>query len=274
MSESIRQTMVLTGCASGIGKCLSRRFLDEGHRVFCTDIDVEPMRAWIEEGDYSTAQVGWQKLDVRHPSDWEEALAEASRQFGDVDVMMNIAGFLRPGYVCDVDCADVDLHLDVNVKGVILGTRAAAQRMRDQGQGHIVNFGSLASLTPVPGLSLYGASKFAVRGFSLAAAEELRPHGVDVSLVLLDAVKTPMLDLQADYEEAALTFSGRRPLTLDEVEALMVDHVLVGRPLEVTLPKSRGLMARFAGTAPDLTRLLSPLMTRIGRRAQEKFEKD
>jgi NAD(P)-dependent dehydrogenase (short-subunit alcohol dehydrogenase family) len=273
MSETSRQTMVLTGCASGIGKCLSRRLLDEGHRVFCTDIDVEPMRAWIDEGGYSADQVGWRKLDVRHPEDWDDTFDEAVQKFGGVDVMMNIAGFLRPAYVCDVDCADVDLHLDVNVKGVILGTRAAAKRMRDQGRGHIVNFGSLASLTPVPGLSLYGASKFAVRGFTLAAAEELRPQGVDVSLVLLDAVKTPMLDLQADYEEAALTFSGRRPLTLEEVEALMIDDVLAGRPLEVTLPKSRGLMARFAGAAPEMTRLISPLLTRLGRRAQGKYDK-
>lgn len=272
MSAGRRKTMFLTGCASGIGKHLADCFLDQDHRVFCTDIDLEAMQSWIADSDYTSAQVAAKKLDVRRPEAWQEAIDEAVSRFGKLDVVMNIAGYLRPGYVTEVTPGDVDMHIDVNVKGVIFGTRVAARQMIDQGWGHIVNIGSLASLTPVPGLSLYGASKFAVRGFSLAVAEELREHGVDVSVVLLDAVKTPMLDLQADYEEAALTFSGPAPLTLEEVECLICDEVLVDCPLEVTLPRSRGLMARMAGIAPDLTRLLAPLLTKLGRKAQADYD--
>ena len=73
---------------------------------------------------------------------------------------------------------DVHRHFDVNVKGVIFGTRAAAARMIPQGHGHVVNIASMAALAPIPGLALYSASKYAVRAFSLAAAEELRAHGV------------------------------------------------------------------------------------------------
>ena len=264
--------MFLTGCASGIGKHLADRFLARGHQVVCTDIDLETMEGWVEACDHRDDCTLLRKLDVRDATAWEEAVDEAIDRFGRLDVMMNVAGYLRPGYVDAVTDTDVDMHLDVNVKGVMFGTRVAAQRMVEQGDGHIVNVGSLASLTPVPGLSLYGASKFAVRGFSLSVAEELRDRGVDVTVVLLDAVKTPMLDLQADYEEAALTFSGPRPLTLDEVEDLMVEDVLANRPLEVTLPRSRGMMARFAGLAPDITRILGPLLTRLGKRAQKKYE--
>jgi NAD(P)-dependent dehydrogenase (short-subunit alcohol dehydrogenase family) len=74
---------------------------------------------------------------------------------------------------------------------------------------------SPAAFAPVPGLSLYAASKFAVRGFSLAAAQELRRHGVFVTVVCPDAVRTPMLALQRDYPEAALTFSGPRTLGVE-----------------------------------------------------------
>ena len=264
--------MLLTGCASGIGKYLARRLLEQGHRVCCTDIDCDGVDSWLGSADCDVDCALSRPLDVRSSEAWRETIEDASQKFGGLDVVMNIAGFLRPGYVEDVTESDIDMHFDVNAKGVILGTREAAKVMADRGEGHIVNIGSLASLTPVPGLSLYGASKFAVRGFSLAVAEELRPQGVDVSVVLLDAVKTPMLDLQADYEEAALTFSGRRPLTLEEVEALIVDEVLPKRPLEVTLPKSRGMMARFAGMAPEITRLLGPLLTRMGKKKQAAYE--
>lgn len=262
----------MTGCASGIGRHLSERLLERGHRVFCTDIKLEAMQDWIAAGDYSSAQVAVRKLDVRKPGEWKKAIDEASRTFGRVDVVMNVAGYLKPGYIASVEPVDVDMHVDVNIKGVMFGTQVAAKKMIEQGSGHVINIGSLASLSPVPGLSLYAASKFAVRGFSLSVAEELREKGVDVTAVLLDAVKTPMLDLQADYEEAALTFSGPRPLTLDEVEDLMVDHVLPNRPLEVTLPRSRGMMARVAGAAPQVTRLLAPLLSRLGRSAQKKYD--
>lgn len=264
--------ILITGAASGIGRHLAGRLLEDGHRVVCTDIDREAVEQWIGEGDYPQRQVCVQRLDVRQPDDWAEAFDRACEQFDQVDVLMNVAGYLKPCWLEKVTDADVDMHIDVNVKGVIYGTRAAAARMVERGDGHIINIGSLASLTPVPGLSLYGASKFGVRGFSLSVAEELRAKGVDVSVVMLDAVKTPMLDLQVDHEEAALTFSGRRPLELSEVEQLMVEDVLKQRPLEVTLPRTRGWLARFAGLVPDVVRLMQPLLERRGRNAQQKFE--
>lgn len=272
MGSTSSKVVLLTGGASGIGKHLAGRLTERGHRVFCTDVDVEGMHRWIERHDVSSAQLATQKLDVRQPVDWKRAVDGAIRTFGSIDVVMNIAGYLCPGYLCEVGPGEVDMHIDVNLKGVIFGTRVAARRMVEQGYGHIINVGSLASLTPVPGLSLYGASKFGVRGFSLSAAEELRSQGVDVSVVLLDAVETPMLELQADCEEAALTFSGSRPLELREVEQLIVDEVLVDRPLEVTLPRRRGLIAKFAGVLPDLVRLLRPLLEKRGRSAQQNWE--
>jgi 3-oxoacyl-[acyl-carrier protein] reductase len=266
-----RQVMLLTGCASGIGCHLAGDLLREGHRLLCTDIALEKVTAWIEEEDLDPAQVGAAVLDVRDPAAWSRCIEEAHRRFGSVDVVMNIAGYLKPGRVEKVTVADVDSHIDINVKGVIHGTRAAAEYMVDRGSGHIINIGSLASLSPVPGLSLYAASKFAVRGFSLSAAQDLRPQGVALTLVLLDAVKTPMLDLQADYEEAALTFSGRRPLSLEQVAALFRKEVLPKRPLEVTLPAGRGALARAAGMAPDIARWLAPVLTRRGRAAQARY---
>ena len=158
---SAAQTILLTGGASGIGQHLATALSGRGHRVLATDVNEKGLSDLSQ-----TAALQTHPLDVTSPDAWEKALDAAQKAFGPVDVLLNIAGFLKPGFVHEIDERSVHLHLDVNVKGVVFGTHAAARRMVPRGAGHIVNFGSLASLAAVPGLSLYSASKFAVRGFS------------------------------------------------------------------------------------------------------------
>lgn len=267
------RVMVLTGCASGMGRHLTKALSARGHEVVATDLDEAALTAAASADGWSDQRVVRRRLDVRSEDDWEAAMGAAAAAFGrELDVLLNIAGFLRPAYVQDFTAKDVDLHIDVNVKGVMYGTRAAARRMMARRAGHIVNIGSLASLAPVPGLSLYSASKFAVRGFTLAAATELAGHGVAVSLIMPDAVKTPMLDKQVAYKEAALTFSGPGALTVEDIERVVIDEVLPKRPLEVTLPLSRGLLARLANTAPGLSQTLAPLLIKKGRKEQARIK--
>jgi 3-oxoacyl-[acyl-carrier protein] reductase len=265
--------MLLTGCASGMGRHLTGALAALGHRVVATDLDDEALAREAKAKGWDPARVTTRRLDVRREDDWEAALDAAASAHGPVDVVMNIAGFLQPGYVVDVTTRDVDLHFDVNAKGVVLGTRAAARRMIPRREGHIVNIGSLASLAVVPGLSLYSASKYAVRGFTLAAALELRAHGVAVTLVMPDAVDTPMLDKQVPYAEAAMTFSGSRPLTVRDIERAIVDVVLPKRPLELALPTGRGLLARVACAAPVLAQRLAPALLKKGVRAQARIKR-
>lgn len=267
------RVMLLTGCASGIGRHLTGALSALGHRIVATDLDEAALTAAAEARRWDRERVLLQRLDVRREDDWESALDAAERTHGRVDVVMNIAGYLHPAYVTDVTQRDVDLHFDVNAKGMVLGTRAAARRMTPARAGHIVNVGSLASLAPVAGLSLYSASKFAVRGFTLAAATELREHGVAVTLVMPDAVETPMLDKQVAYEEAAMTFSGARPLTVLDIERLIVDTVLPHRPLEVAIPHTRALLARLANAAPAAVQLLGPALVKKGKKEQERIKR-
>jgi 3-oxoacyl-[acyl-carrier protein] reductase len=272
MSDS--KAMIVTGCASGIGRHLAEVLVARGHRLVACDIDQGGLDELCEECGFQEDAAVTHCFDVREPRQWKDVIDEAVERFGRLDVMMNVAGYLQPGFVHEVDVDQVDLHLDINAKGVIYGTRAAARQMVEQGAGHIINVGSLASLAPVPGLSLYTASKFAVRGFTLAAAQELRPHGVFVTAVLPDAVATPMLDLQADYEEAAMTFSGGRTLTVEDLEEVIVERVLTRRPLEVSLPAGRGTLARVANTIPQVSMLIGPLLRKLGLRRQEELKGD
>jgi 3-oxoacyl-[acyl-carrier protein] reductase len=263
---------VVTGGASGIGRALVTALVAAGDRVVAADVDEAGLgRAAGAEG-WPQARVARRRLDVRDAPAWASLLDSVEGEFGPLDVLVNNAGVLRPGAIAAADAADVDYHLDVNAKGAIYGTLAAARRMASRG-GHVVNVASLAALTPVPGLALYAASKHALRGFSLSAALELRPLGVWVTCVCPDAVATPMLDLQLDYAEAALTFSGAAPLTPAAVARAVVDVALVERPLELTLPPARGALAKAAGALPDLSRYLAPAFERKGRARQAALRK-
>lgn len=261
----------ITGCASGIGRHAADLLLGAGHTVFATDLRLGPLRDFAAAREWPAARAHCRELDVRDPLAWQRTFADAVATMGAVDVLLNIAGALRPGYVLDLEDRDVDLHFDVNTKGVVHGTRVAAQHMAARRRGHIINIASLAALAPIPGLALYSASKYAVRAFSIAAAQELRPHGVAVTVVCPDAVRTPMLDLQLDYPEAELTFSGSRLLTPDDVVRAIVDEVLPRRPLMLAIPRSRALLARIADLFPRTSMWLAPLMRRLGRARQQRM---
>lgn len=265
--------IILTGAASGIGRHLAGVFAGLGDRVIATDVNLEALEKAAADEKWPAAQVRTLRLDVRAREQWETVLVAAVSAFGGVDVLLNVAGYLRPGDCWQLDGGDIDRHFDINVKGLAQGTSVVGRHFVEQKAGHIINIGSLASLAAAPGLALYSASKFAVRGFSIACAQELQPFGVAVSLVMPDAVKTPMLELQVDYPQAALTFSGSRALTVDDISRVLLDTVLPERPLEVTVPLGRGLMARFADALPGLVTKLGPMLGRKGLKEQERLKK-
>jgi 3-oxoacyl-[acyl-carrier protein] reductase len=262
--------ILLTGAASGIGRHLTGALARRGHLVLATDLSQDGLaKARVEDRWPDSVLTTY--LDVTSDADWVAAFDLADVRARGIDVLLNVAGFLSPGFTVDIDPDDIDRHLGVNVRGTILGTREAARRMiAARNPGHIVNFGSLASLSPVPGLPVYCASKWAVRGFTLSAAVELEQHRIALSLVCPDAVETPMLDLQKNRDEAALTFSGNKPLTVEDVAKVLIEHVLPKRPLEVSIPMSRGVLARVAGAAPFTAQKLYPFLKRKGLAQQKK----
>jgi 3-oxoacyl-[acyl-carrier protein] reductase len=259
---------VVTGCASGIGRHLADALLRRGESVLATDIELDALERAAAELGWPQERTRLQRLDVCDPDAWQAALETGVAVFGGLDVLLNVAGYLYPAWLHETPAEEVHRQLDINTKGVVFGTQTAARHMLARGSGHIVNIASLAALAPVPGLALYCASKYAVRAFSLAAAQELRPRGVAVTVVCPDAVQTPMLDRQLGRDEAALTFSGPRLLTVQDVERVVLGRVLQRRPLEVFLPASRGWLARFADVFPATTALLEPVLRRKGLRHQ------
>lgn len=260
------RVVLITGAASGIGRRTAQLLVERGDRVLALDVNEvalhELARTW--PADRTAAR----RLDVRDADSWTAALDDACARWGRVDVLLNIAGVLIPGRTHEAALETIERQLDVNAKGLMIGTRLTSERMVRQGHGHVVNIASLAALVPVPGIGAYSASKFAVRAYSIAAARELAPHGVAVSVVCPDLVDTPMLDAQLDHAEAALAFSGPRALTADEVARCVVERVLVTREREVWLPRYRGWLARLSEVIPGVADRIQGVLSRHGRRTQ------
>lgn len=254
----------LTGSASGLGLHLTECFVRRGYNVVATDIAIDQLMDVAKERMWPTNQLSMHKLDVRNGDDWREIREHTIKRWGGIDYLFNIAGVIKPGYLYEVSTTDIDIHMDINVKGVMLGCQVVSEHMLQRGEGHIVNIASTAGLAPIPGIGLYSASKFAVRAYTLALAEELRPYGVDVTVVCPDAIETPMLDKQLDFDEAAMTFSGGKTLTVEDLERAVFVHILKKKPLEIMLPLDRGALAKAANLFPGVTQYISTQMRKKG----------
>jgi NADP-dependent 3-hydroxy acid dehydrogenase YdfG len=239
--------------------------------VHVTDVDAEAARetaARIGRGAFSSV------LDVRDAAACQAAARTTAERGGGLAVWVNNAGVLVTGPAWTNTPEQRQLMLDVNVGGVMNGTVAAIEEMRDHGGGQVVNIASLAGLVAVPGETVYAGTKHAVMGFSLSTQADLRRAGVrdiEISCICPDGIWTPMLEDKLDDPEAALSFTGR--LLDPEDVAAAVDRVL-DRPRQVTaVPRWRGAQVRLIDLAPGLALRALPLIVGQGRRAQRRFQR-
>lgn len=261
------KNILVTGAGGGIGKDTVKSLSQKGAHVYATDLSRESM-ADLE----GLANVSVFSLDVRKEESWNSVLSDfqGPGQNKRLDGFIQCAGVLKPGYIVDIDPKDIDFHIDINVKGLILGCTLVSRIMREQKSGHIVNIASLAGLAPIPGISLYSTSKFAVRGFTLAFAQEMKNHNVTVTVICPDAVKTPMLDKQVGYEETALTFSGVQ-LEPEEVTSAILNS-FSNQEMEIILPFYRGVLGKIGNHFPGLSSVLVDILKNKGMKKQEEYK--
>jgi NAD(P)-dependent dehydrogenase (short-subunit alcohol dehydrogenase family) len=183
------KVVVITGGARGIGLATATALHNLGAKVAIGDID----EVRVKESGAALGLDLYGKLDVTEPHSFSEFLDEVERQLGPIDVLINNAGIMPLGRVVDEPDAVTRRILDINVYGVILGTKLAAQRMIPRGQGHVINVASLAGEGYVPGAATYCASKHAVVGFTDTVRLEYRKTGVKFSMVLPTFVNTDLV---------------------------------------------------------------------------------
>lgn len=257
---SVPTSAVVTGAARGIGRAIGVELVRLGHRVVLTDVDGDAVRRTAEE----IGAVAGLEHDVREPEGHRAAAAEAQRH-GRLAVWVNNAGVGHDGGIQELSEDQVESLVAVNLLGPIWGSRAALDAFGDEG-GDLVNVASLSAHGPVPGLSVYAATKAAVVSLSLSLSWET-PKRVRVHAVCPDGVATDMVDaMRSDGRAKELVASGGRMLTAEEVAAATV-ALLGTRRVVRTIPGRRGALMRLSSLAPGLTGRLEPLVRRQGRKA-------
>ncbi|MGW2651422.1 SDR family NAD(P)-dependent oxidoreductase [Streptomyces sp. NPDC001393] len=186
MSERmLGRAAVVTGCGSGIGLAITKRFLEEGATVLGFDVDAGATN------DISSERFRFRRGSVSDESELEAALEAVTGWAGRLDVMVNNAGIQVEGTLDETDVDDFDKVLAVNARGVFLGTRLAARRMG--AGGSIVNLGSVLGRTGDPQLPAYCASKSAVINLTEVAAATYGSRGIRVNSICPGAVRTDMV---------------------------------------------------------------------------------
>jgi 3-oxoacyl-[acyl-carrier protein] reductase len=201
------KTALVTGASRGIGRAIASRLGRLGASVaICARSRDELERAAAglrDEGIRALPIVA----DVTRAADVQRMIEQTCAQFGEIEILVNNAGVGVFGSFHERSEPDWDAVLDTNLKAVFLASRAVAPRMIPLGRGHIINISSLASKSAFPGGAIYCASKWGLMGLTACMAEDLRAHGIRVSVICPGSVAT-------DFS----SHSGRNPATLLQPE--------------------------------------------------------
>ena len=184
------QTWFITGASRGIGLELARAALAAGHRVAATSRRAGDVTAALGSHHSLLAL----DLDVTQAPQITAAVAAAQARFGAIDVLVNNAGYGHLSLFEESNDADARAQFDTNVFGLFDVTRAVLPGMRARRSGHIINVSSVGGIIGAVSASLYCASKFAVEGFSLSLADEVKALGIHVSIVGPGYIRTDFLD--------------------------------------------------------------------------------
>src|SRR5690349_3123659 len=187
------KVVIVTGASSGIGEATAREFAKQGAKVILAARRVDKLEALAQE--ITAMGTGAQALviqaDLSKLEDIQGMIQKTLEKFNRIDVLVNNAGFGRLDWLENLDpVKDIQAQIDVNVMGVIQTTRQVLPVMIKQRLGSIINMCSMAGLVGTPTYTIYAASKHAVHGFSEALRREVKPWGIDVSLVYPGGVVT------------------------------------------------------------------------------------
>ena len=184
--------VVVTGAARGIGKAIARRLTEEGARVAIIDIDVDGATQAAAEIGANTMAFG---ADITSEADVERVFGQIITEFGGLHILVNNAGIVGSDTpVHDLQVADWDRVLDVNLKGTFLCSRAAVRHMKPNKRGVIASMASISGKEGNANMAPYSVSKAGVICFTKSLAKELLEDGIRVNCVAPALIDSPLLE--------------------------------------------------------------------------------
>ena len=262
------KTVIITGGSKGVGAATAELFADAGANLMLAARGKKKLEAIAEElRDRTRVEIF--AMDVSDSEACANLFKKTQFEYGRVDILINNAGYHKRGDIEAVDANDLGYMIDVNLKAPIMLSRLAIPYLREADSGAIINVGSLAGRTPVPGSAGYAASKAGLRSFTYSLGIELADSGIKVAIVSPGPIDTGfiMTDIDATSDVA---FS--QPLSTAEEVAQAILDLCGNKVREQSMPRISGLLTTFMYLFPGLSPVVRPMLDRKGARVKARIK--
>lgn len=262
------KTVIVTGGSQGVGAATAHRFADAGANLVLVARSRKNLESIAEELRPKT-RVETVTMDVSDMDSCTNLFKKAEFEFGNVHVLVNNAGYHERGLAESVAIDDLGKMIDVNLRAPIILSRLALPYLKQAGGGAIINVASLAGRTAVPGAATYSATKFGLRAFTMALAEELKDTAVKVAVVSPGPIDTGFIMSNID-NVTDLTFS--QPISTADEVAEEIMKLCVNNKRERSMPPVSGVLTTLTYLFPGFARALRPAFESKGRRVKRKLK--
>ena len=262
---------IVTGASSGIGAATAALLANSGYKVYGTS------RKGAQDNQRTYKMIA---MDVNSEESIDAALKEVIKVEGRIDLVVNNAGFgIAPGGAEESSIEQTKMMFDTNFFGVVRMTRAVVPYMRKQGEGRIINIGSILGLIPAPYMATYAATKHAIEGFSESLDHELRTRGIRVSVVEPGYTNTQFeantLEVDAKLDEYSIARKALAKLMKVAVAAGDDPNVVANIVLKAANaknPKARYAAGKLATRLSFLRRFAPAALVDMGVRKELKLD--
>ena len=212
------KTAVITGAARGIGLACAERFVKEGAKVVLADVMDEAGEAAAKRLNDAGGDVRYRTCDVSDKAQVDGLIAFAKETFGRLDCVIANAGIVHAADILELEEADFDRVIAINLKGVFLTGQAAAKVMRDQApdaegsRGTIINMSSLNAVVAIPAIAPYVIAKGGVNQWTKCLGIRMAPEGVRVNAIGPGSINTEMFQTVADDPQKLHAVLSRTPM--------------------------------------------------------------
>lgn len=262
------KTVIITGGSEGVGAAVAGLFAEAGANLMLVARGKKNLETVAEELRDKT-KVEIFAMDVSDADACVDVFKKAQFEFGRVDILINNAGYHARGAVDAVDAAELAKMVDVNLRAPIVLARIALPYLREADEGAIINVGSLAGRTPIPGSATYSSTKAGLRAFTMALAEELRDTNIKVGLVSPGPVNTGFIMSDVD-KTADITFS--QPMSTAEDVAQNILDLCGNKIREVAMPALSGFLTTVTYLFPWVGRQMKPVLERKGQQVKKELK--
>lgn len=262
------KTIIVTGGSEGVGAATARAFAHLGANLMLVARGKRKLDRIAEELREKT-RVEIYAMDVADKGACVSLFKKAKFEFDRIDVLINNAGYHVRGPTESIDAHELGKMIDVNLKAPIVLSRLVLPYLRESGGGAIINVASLAGRTPVPGAATYSASKFGLRAFTFALADEIQDRSIKLAVVSPGLIDTGFIMSNID-NVVDLTFS--QSMSTAEGVADEILKLCSNSKRERSMPPVSGFLTTLSYLFPRLAKALRPLLSMYGRRVKKNLK--